>query len=129
MGVVRIALIRGKLKDYIVSVSNAVQDAKLNTSGKGEDSVFEMIKQLEPDELIFSKNYESPDCSDGFMLLNILAPEKTAAVRQHSFGRVMFQLNENTQVRPETFLLVYSVQENRIGFFEELPAGFRISKN
>lgn len=129
MGVVRIALIKGKLTDYIMSVSDAVQDAGLNSLVNDEDSMFEMIRQLEPDELIFSKNYEPPASADGFMLLNILAPEQTAAVKQEYFGRIMFQLNENIQVRPETFLLIYSVQEHRMGFFEGLAPSFWMSKN
>lgn len=129
MGVVRIALIRGKLTDYIMSLSDAVQDAGLNSLVKDEDGMFNMIKQLEPDELIFSKNYDTPNGSDGFMLLNILAPEQTEAIRQVFFGRIMFLLNENIQVRPETFLLIYSVQEHTMGFFKELPLGLRLSKN
>ncbi|CAM3953844.1 Tautomerase enzyme [Pedobacter westerhofensis] len=129
MGVVRIALIKGKLTDYIMSVSDAVQDAGMNSLPNDEDSMFQMIKQLEPDELIFSKNYEAPNAPDGFMLLNILAPEQTAAVKQAFFGRIMFLLNENIQVRPETFLLIYSVEEHRMGFFEGLAPDFWMSKN
>lgn len=129
MGVVRIALIKGKLTDYIMSVSDAAQDAEINSLAKDEESVFEMIRQLEPGELIFSKNYECATTSDGFMLLNIMAPEQTAAIKQAFFGRIMFLLSENIQVRPETFLLIYSVQDNRVGFFETLPPGFWMSKN
>lgn len=129
MGVVRIALIKGKLTDYILSVSDAVQDAGIRSLVNDEDSMFEMIKQLEPDELIFSRNYESPYRSDGFMLLNILAPEQTRAIKQVFFGRIMFLLNENIQVRPETFLLIYSVEEHRMGFFEGLAPEFWMSKN
>jgi len=129
MGVVRIALIRGKLTDYIMSLSDAFQDAGMNSFAEDEDGMFNRIKQLEPDELIFSKNYDIPDGSEGLMLLHILAPEQTEAIRQAFFGRFMFLLNENIQVRPETFLLIYSVQEHMMGFFKELPLGLRLSKN
>jgi hypothetical protein len=129
MGVVRIALIKGKLTDYIISVSEAVQDAGLQYLHKDKESIFKLIRQLEPDGLLFSRNYDLPNHTDGFMLLNILAPEQTEAIKQAFFGRIMFLFNENIQVRPETFLLIYSVQENRMGFFKELPPGLWISKN
>lgn len=129
MGVVRIALIRGKLADYIISVSAAVQDAGMKSVVEDKDSMFKLIRQLEPADLIYSRNYDVPKSADGFMLLNILAPEQTEAIRQAFFGRIMFLLNENVQVRPETFLLIYSVEEHKMNFLAELPPGYRISKN
>ncbi|SEB04322.1 tautomerase family protein [Pedobacter hartonius] len=82
MCVIRIALIKGKLPDYLTAIADAVHNTLGRSYDNGEENIFRIIQQLEPDEPIFEKNYEGVSNTDNIMLLDILAPEQTVVLQQ-----------------------------------------------
>jgi len=129
MCVIRIALVRGKLPDYLTAVADAVHNTLGRSYDSAEEDMFRIIQNLEPDKPIFEKNYEGGCDMDNLLLLDILAPEQTIVFQQAFFGRVVLLLKENVQVMPETFMLVYSLQKYQKGLLETMNPCFQTSEN
>lgn len=129
MSVVRIALIEGKISEYLDALSELVNSTFPKTCNNIPSNLFQIIQQMEPETLIFSTDYEENIGEDDMMLLNVVAPEQSALSQKAFFGGMVLMVNENVQVRPETFLLVYSKQKQHPSVLESVHPFFRINSN
>ncbi|QIQ01558.1 tautomerase family protein [Streptomyces liangshanensis] len=71
MPFVTIDLLRGKSPAYLESVSDAVHEALVEGLGMFPDDRFQVIHQLAPGELVFSRTFRGGPRSDDFIVFTI----------------------------------------------------------
>ncbi|TDK29843.1 tautomerase family protein [Rhizobium deserti] len=107
MPYVRLSLLRGKSDEYLKNVSDAIYDALVESYEMAENDRFQIINQLEPNELIFDRNYFGGPRSDDFMVMTITAgKDRTIAVKKAFYKRVVALLHERAGVRPEDVFIM-----------------------
>ncbi|WP_446038469.1 tautomerase family protein [Streptomyces sp. SID1121] len=71
MPFVNIDLLRGKSPDYLTAVSDGVHEALVEGLGMFPEDRFQVIHQLAPGELVFSRDFRGGPRSDDFMVVTI----------------------------------------------------------
>lgn len=118
MPIVRVSLLRGRSPVYLSAVSNAIHETLMEVYGVPSGDKFQMIHQHDPGELVFDQNFNGGPRSDDFMFINITGGiERTVAMKQRFFKRLVQLLQERAGVRPEdVYILLQTVSPSDISF-------------
>jgi phenylpyruvate tautomerase PptA (4-oxalocrotonate tautomerase family) len=118
MPIVRVSLLRGRPPEYLSAVSNAIHETLMDVYGLDPGDKFQMIHQHDPGELIFDQNFGGGPRSNDFMFINITGGiERTVAMKQKFFKRLVHLLQERAGVRPEdVYILLQTVSPSDISF-------------
>lgn len=110
----RISLLKGKSPEYIRALADGLQRALEDSFNVPRNDRFQLIHQHDAHELIFDREYESPDGarSDDFVLITISAGKpRTTQVKQAFYRRLVDILAESPGLRPEDVMVVISTTQ------------------
>lgn len=112
MPVVRLALLKGRTKENLVAISDAIHNALVSDFNMPNEDRFQVITQHEPEEIIFNRTFRGGPRSDGFMLLSILGgPAPTVKAKQAFFLAVVQNLQNTAGVQPEDVFITMQAAE------------------
>jgi phenylpyruvate tautomerase PptA (4-oxalocrotonate tautomerase family) len=107
MPFVRISLRRGKPRDYLRAVSNAVHQALVDAFGIPAADRFQAIHQHDPDELVFDRDYMGGPRSGDFLLVCVTGGKpRDAATKQAFYRRLAETLSASPGLRPEDLMVI-----------------------
>jgi phenylpyruvate tautomerase PptA (4-oxalocrotonate tautomerase family) len=107
MPLVRIALRRGKPRDYRRAIADAVHRALVDGLGVPPDDRFQIVTEHDGDELIYDRNYLGVARSDDTIFIQVsLRRGRTTAVKQAFFRQVVANLAADPGIRPEDVAIV-----------------------
>ena len=105
----RISLRKGKSKAYLTALSDAVHQALVERFEVPPDDRFQILHQLEPEELVFDRGYLGGPRSDDFVHVAVTTGRhRTAEVKRSFYARLVELLAETPGLRPEDVLVVIS---------------------
>ena len=103
----RISLRRGKPRDYLRAVSDAVHQALVDAFRIPAADRFQAIHQHEPEELIFDRDYLGGPRSDDFLLVCVTGGKpRDAATKQAFYRRLAELLADSPGLRPEDLMVI-----------------------
>jgi phenylpyruvate tautomerase PptA (4-oxalocrotonate tautomerase family) len=103
----RISLIKGKSPEYLQAVSNSLHDALADVFDVPADDRFQVIQQVEANELIFDRHYMGGPRTDDYMLINVVAGKpRSRETKRAFFQRAVEKLTASPGVRPEDVMIV-----------------------
>ena len=107
MPIVSISLLRGKAPAYRRAIADAVHEALVDVIGIPRDDRFQLINQLDEDELIYDPNYLGIERSDDFVLIQItLCKGRSRDTRLALHREIAARLVANPGMRSEDILVV-----------------------
>jgi len=122
MCLVRLALLRGKSSEELRAISQAIYHALVESYEMPPNDHFQIIQQLEPDELHFDADFRGGPRSGGFLILNILSVERRPEIKRAFFKSVVRQLQSRAKVRPEdVFISLQAADRSDWSFSEGIP--------
>ncbi|MDP9842930.1 tautomerase family protein [Streptosporangium lutulentum] len=124
MPFVTIDLLRGKPPEYLEAVSEAVHEALVEGLGMFPDDRFQVINQLAPGELVFSRDFRGGPRSDDFMVFTITDGLDRGEKAKQAFYRALTRnLSENPGVRPaDVFVKMHVTPPVNFSFADGVPA-------
>jgi phenylpyruvate tautomerase PptA (4-oxalocrotonate tautomerase family) len=103
----RISLIKGKSPEYLHAVSTSLHRALVEAFDVPPTDRFQVIHQLEANELIFDRHYMGGPRSDDFILINVTAGRpRDVATKQNFYQRLVALLADAPGVHPEDVMVV-----------------------
>ena len=100
MPLVRITLLKGRSPDHLAALSQAVHATLVETYGMDERDRFQIIEEIEPGRLIFSRDYAGGPRSDDFIVVGIASMPRAKAAKEAFYKRLVERLGENPGMRP-----------------------------
>lgn len=108
----RISLHRGKPRDYLQRLSEAVHQALVEAFEVPPDDCFQVIHQHDPGELIFNAHYLGGPRSDDYLLVVITAGRpRTVDTKRHFYQALVQRLEHSLGLDPEDVMVVISSTE------------------
>lgn len=108
----RISLRRGQSAAYLRALSDSLHRALVEAFDVPPADRFQVIHQLEADELVFDRDYLGGPRSDGFVLIAITAGRRRdRATKQAFYRRLAERLAEAPGLRPEDVMVVVTTSE------------------
>ncbi|SHN24454.1 Tautomerase enzyme [Duganella sacchari] len=110
----RISVLKGKSPEYLRALADGLQRAMEEAFNVPKNDRFQLIHQHEPHELIFDRNYESPDGprSDDFVLITITAGKpRTTEVKQAFYRHLVAILAESPGLNPRDVMVVIATSQ------------------
>lgn len=109
MPLVRISLIRGKSRDHVRAIGKGVHQALIEAFGVPPDDRFQLIQQLDRDDVVYDAEYLGIHRSDDIVFINIVAGNwRDTAQKKTLFALIAANLASNPGLRPEDVLVVLS---------------------
>lgn len=109
MPLVRISLIKGKSRDYIGAISDGVHRALMAAFGVPPDDRFQLIQQLDHDDVVYDAGYLDIHRSDDIVFINIVAGNwRDTEQKKTLFRLIADNLSQDPGLRPEDVLVVLS---------------------
>lgn len=103
----RISLLKGKPPAYLQALSDSLQRALVDAFEVPPTDRFQVIHQLEANELIFDRHYLGGPRSDDFVLIAISAGRlRDTATKQAFYRRLVALLAEAPGIRPGDVMVV-----------------------
>lgn len=103
----RISLLKGKPPAFLQALSDNLHHALVDAFEVPPHDRFQIIHQLEPEELVFDRHYLCGPRSDGFVLIGITAGrQRDTGVKQAFYRRLADLLAESPGIRPEDVMVV-----------------------
>ena len=115
MPFVKLYLRKGKSPEYLRSVADAVHEALVAQASVPRDDRFQVIHQLEDDELIAHPSYGGVNRSKDVVIVEItFNTGRTVEIKKNLYADTVRRLQEAADVRPDDVLivLVEVVKEN-----------------
>ena len=115
MPFVKLYLRKGKSPEYLRSVADAVHEALVAQANVPRDDRFQVIHQLEDDELIAHPSYGGVNRSKDVIIVEItFNTGRTVEIKKNLYADIVRRLQEAADVRPDDVLivLVEVVKEN-----------------
>jgi ketosteroid isomerase-like protein len=107
MPYVNLTLARGKSREYLEHVSEAVHEALVEGLGMQPGDRFQEIHQLDPADLVFDRDFRGGPRSDDFMVLRITEGlQRTEAVKRRFYQTLAGKLEAGAGVRPEDVFVI-----------------------
>ena len=104
----RISLLRGKSPAYLRALSDNVHRALVDTFGVPAADRFQIIHQLDADELIFDRDYLAGPRSDNFVLIALtIGRPRDTATKQAFYAALVDRLSRDPGLRPEVIGVNY----------------------
>ncbi len=109
MPLIRISLIRGKPREHVRAIGDGVHQALIEAFGVPHDDRFQIIQQLDRDDLVYDADYLGIHRSDDVVFINIVAGNwRDTAQKQRLFRLIADNLARSPGLRPEDVLVVLS---------------------
>jgi len=97
-----VTLKRGKSKEYLANVAQAIYDALVQGYKMKENDRFHVTNQVDETDLIFDRDFGGVGPrTDNFMIVDILGPENSTETNRAFFKCCVEQLEKQAGVRPE----------------------------
>lgn len=110
MPLVRITLLNGKSPSYVRAVADGVHAALVETFAVPADDRFQIVRQVEPNDLIFDRGYLGVDRSEGFVVVEITArASRDVATKQRLYEAITRRLAAEPGVRPEDVMVALTL--------------------
>jgi phenylpyruvate tautomerase PptA (4-oxalocrotonate tautomerase family) len=107
MPIVSISLLRGKAPAYRRAIADAVHEALVDVIGIARDDRFQLINQLDVDDLIYDPNYLGTERSNDLVVIQItLCKGRSRDVRLALHREITARLVANPGMRSEDVLVV-----------------------
>ena len=107
MPYVNLTLARGKSREYLERVSDAVHEALVEGLGMQPGDRFQEIHQLDAADLVFNRDFRGGPRSDDFMVLRITEGlQRTEAVKRRFYKTLVARLEKDAGVRPEDVFVI-----------------------
>jgi len=100
MPLARITLIKGKSPEHLAALSHAVHTALVETYGMDDRDRFQVIEEVDPGRLIFSRDYAGGPRSDDFILVGIESMPRTNDMKEAFYKRLVERLEKEPGMRP-----------------------------
>jgi len=102
MPYVNISVTRGKSREYLQGVSDAVHQALVEGLGMKPDDRFQAITQHEPGDLVYPRTFRGGPRSGDFIVFTIIdGLERGDAAKRRFYQRLTALLEQGPGVRPE----------------------------
>jgi hypothetical protein len=112
MPLVCISLLKGKSKDYIRAISDGVHQALIEAYSVPSADRFQLIRQHEPEELIYDENYLGIHRSNDIVIVHIVAGNWRGTETKKALYQANVQhLSEKPGLRPEDVQIILSSNE------------------
>ena len=106
----RISLLKGKSPEYRKAISDSFHRALVETFDVPSADCFQVIEQLEPDQLVFDRDYLGGPRSDDFVLFNVTAGKpRSVATKRAFYRRLVALLAEAPGVRPQDVMVIITM--------------------
>jgi phenylpyruvate tautomerase PptA (4-oxalocrotonate tautomerase family)/ketosteroid isomerase-like protein len=110
MPFVNISLARGKSGEYLQAVSQAVHDALVAELHMKPEDKFQLIRQHEPDELVFNPDFRGGPRSDDWIVFTITdGLERGERAKRRFYKTLVRLLEEGPGVRPADVFVMMTV--------------------
>lgn len=108
----RISLLKGKPPEYLRALSNGLHRALVESFGVPPDDRFQVIHQLEPEELVFDRHYLCGPRSADFVLIAITAGRpRDTRTKQAFYGRLVELLQDAPGIRSQDVMVVINTTQ------------------
>ena len=112
MPLVHISLLKGKPPAYVRAIADGVHQALVETFETPVDDRFQIVQQLEPEELIFSADYLGVERTRDVVIVHIVASRtRTTATKQAFYKVLASNLARNPGVRIQDVQVILSPNE------------------
>lgn len=102
MPLVHISLLKGRSQTDVRAIADGVHAALVETFAVPADDRFQIVRQFDPEELIFDRSYLGIDRSDGFVIVEVAARAgRDVATKQRLYAAIARRLAERPGVRPQ----------------------------
>jgi phenylpyruvate tautomerase PptA (4-oxalocrotonate tautomerase family) len=109
MPLVDISLIKGKSSSYVRAIADGVHRALTEAYAAPANDRFQLIHQVDPEELIYDPDYLGIHRSDDIVIVHIVAGNwRDTATKQAFYRRVVELLADNPGLRREDVQIVLS---------------------
>src|ERR1700722_100642 len=110
MPYVNISLTRGKSRDYLRGVSDAVHQALVEGLGMNPDDRFQAITQHEPGDLVHTRLFRGGPRSDDFIVFTIIdGLDRGNAAKRRFYQRLTALLEPGPGGRPQDVFVMVQV--------------------
>jgi hypothetical protein len=107
MPYVTITLTRGKSREYLERVSDAVHEALVEAFGMKPGDRFQEIHQLDSADLIFDRDFRGGPRSDDFIVFRITdGPHRKDAAKRQFYKTLVARLGKDVGLRPEDVFVI-----------------------
>jgi ketosteroid isomerase-like protein/phenylpyruvate tautomerase PptA (4-oxalocrotonate tautomerase family) len=107
---VNISLARGKSREYLEAVSQAVHDALVAELHMKPEDNFQLIRQHEPGELVFNRNFRGGPRSDDWIVFTITdGLERGEQAKRRFYQTLVRLLEEGPGVQPADVFVMMTV--------------------
>jgi 4-oxalocrotonate tautomerase len=110
MPLVRVSMLKGKSPEYIQAMSTSIYEALVESYGMPEHDHFQIIEQLEPNELLFDRNFRttSPRSND-FIILHIKADARRVSEKEALYKFLVDKLAKSPGLKPQDVFVTLDV--------------------
>jgi ketosteroid isomerase-like protein/phenylpyruvate tautomerase PptA (4-oxalocrotonate tautomerase family) len=110
MPFVNISLARGKSGEYLQAVSGAVHDALVAELRMKPEDQFQLIRQHDPGEMVFNRNFRGGPRSDDWIVFTITdGLDRGAQAKRRFYQGLVRRLAESPGVRPADVFVMMTV--------------------
>jgi len=112
MPLVQISLIKGKSREYVRSIADGVHKALREAYNVAVDDRFQLIREYEPEDLIYDANYLGVHRTDDIVFIHVVAGKwRDTATKKAFYKRVVELLAQKPGLRPEDVQIILSGNE------------------
>jgi phenylpyruvate tautomerase PptA (4-oxalocrotonate tautomerase family) len=105
--VVDITLLRGRSRESLRTIADAVHDALVAEFGIPVDDRFQVIHQREPDELIFDTGFlGGPRTADFVLVRIVVGRERPVETKQALYRKLVAEIAARARIDPENVFVV-----------------------
>ena len=109
MPLVEISLIKGKSREYVRSIADSVHQALNESYNVPIGDRFQLIREYEPEDLIYDPNYLGVRRSNDIVIVHVIAGKwRDTATKKAFYQRVVDLLASKPGIRSEDVQIVLS---------------------
>jgi len=108
MPLARITLIKGKSSDYLSALSQSVHAGLVEAYDMDDRDRFQIIEEIEPGRLIYSRDYAGGPRSENFVVIAIESMPRTGEMKEAFYKWLVARLGEAPGLRPEDIFICLS---------------------
>ncbi len=113
MPYVQITLLQGKSPDYVSAIVDSVHQALVEEFKIPEQDKFQVVREVEPHQLIFPESYLGISHTDNILYIHITAKEgRTTDMKKRLYAKIAALVNERTDLPVDDIVIVLS--ENKV---------------
>jgi len=107
-------MLKGKSPEYIKRTSDSIYEALIEAYEMSEGDLFQIIEQLEPGDLIYSRHYGiKGQRTDDFMIINIESDARRWGEKETFFARLSDKLAASPGVARDDVFIRLSVTSGK----------------